>query len=335
MSVKRKRIAITAGEPASISTEITIKSLLSKEINEEVDIIVVTDPILLEKTGYDLKKNLKINILKKENFFLDYKKQYINVLPLKLKNNVIHGKLDIKNCSFVKESILTCVNLIKNNFAHAIVTNPINKYIMKKSGFIFEGHTEYLGSLSTEKNEPIMLLESKELKVVPLTTHIPLSEVSKKITKEILIKKIQIIDEELKMNFDINKPKIFVSGLNPHSGDNGEVGREEIDSISPAIKYLNMNGYDVTGPISSDTLFQKNMRNSYDIAICMYHDQALIPIKSLSFNDIVNITLGIDFIRTSPDHGTALDISGMNKANPKSLINAINKAKELIIKKIL
>ena len=334
MSLKRKRIVITAGEPSSISTEITIKSLLSKKITDEVDIIVVTDPMLLKKTGHDLKKKLKINILKNENFFLDYKKRYINVLPLKLKNNVNNGELDIKNCSFVKESILTCVKLIKNNFAHAIVTNPINKYIMKKSGFIFEGHTEYLGSLSTKKNNPIMLLESKTLKVVPLTTHIPLSEVSKKINKETLIKRIQIINEELKINFNIKKPKIFVSGLNPHSGDNGEVGREEIDSISPAIKYLNINGYDVTGPISSDTLFQTNMRNKYDVAVCMYHDQALIPIKSLSFNDIVNITLGIDFIRTSPDHGTALDISGMNRANPKSLINAINKAKELIKKNL-
>ncbi len=335
MSKNRKRILVTAGEPASISTEITIKSLISQEIKKDVEIIIISDPDLLQKTGYNLKKKLKINILKKENSFLDYNKNYINVFPLKVKKNVIHGKLDIKNCSFVQESILTSINLIKNNFAQAIVTNPINKYIMKKSGFIFEGHTEYLGSLSTIKKDPIMLLESKKLKVIPLTTHIPLREVSKKINKEILIKKIQIINEELKINFNINKPKIFVSGLNPHSGDKGEVGREEIDSILPAIKFLQKKGYDVTGPISSDTLFQKNLRNIYDVAVCMYHDQALIPIKSLSFNDVVNITLGIDFIRTSPDHGTALDISGKNKANPKSLINAINKAIELINKKII
>ena len=161
-----KRIVITAGEPAGISTEITIKSLLSKQITKETEIIIVSDPELLEKTSHNLKIKLNINILKKENGFLNYNKNYINVFPLKVKNDVIEGELDVNNCSFVKESILTCVNLIKNGFAHAIVTNPINKYIMKKSGFVFEGHTEYLGSLSTKKKDPIMLLESKELKVV-------------------------------------------------------------------------------------------------------------------------------------------------------------------------
>ena len=164
MSNNRKRIVITAGEPASISTEITIKSLLSKKITKEVEIIVVSDPELLEKTSHNLKIKLNINILKKENGFLNYDKNYINILPLKVKNDVIQGKLNINNCSFVKESILTCVNLIKNGFAHAIVTNPINKYIMKKSGFVFEGHTEYLGSLSTKKKSTNNVTGVKKIK---------------------------------------------------------------------------------------------------------------------------------------------------------------------------
>ena len=204
---------------------------------------------------------------------------------------------------------------------------------MKSNNFKFSGHTEYLGHLSKLNKLPVMMLESDKLRVVPLTTHIPISSVSKKLTTEIIIEKVKVLNKELIEIYKIKNPKIYVSGLNPHSGDGGKIGQEELTIIYPAIKKLEEFGLNVKGPIPADTLFQKNKIVEFDVAVCMYHDQALIPIKTLYSNNIINITRGLDFIRTSPDHGTALDIAGMKKANPNSLILAIEKAKDLIYKK--
>ena len=335
MKLRNKRIVITAGEPASISTEITLKSMLSNKLEENVEIIFATDPVLVQNTKIKNCHTFKTNILNEKKNFEDYKHGLINILPIKLKKKSIPGELEEKNCSFVKNSILKSVDLVQSCLADAIVTNPINKFIMKKSGFKYPGHTEFLATLSKIKTDPIMLLESKKLRVIPLTTHIAIKEVPKLIKKDFIITKLKIIFKELQNTLNISKPKIIVSGLNPHSGDNGEIGSEEIQSIIPAISHMSSKGYNITGPHSADTLFQKQNINKFDAIVCMFHDQALIAIKTLSFNDIVNITLGIDFIRTSPDHGTALDIAGKDKANPVSLIKAINKASELIHQKNL
>ena len=204
---------------------------------------------------------------------------------------------------------------------------------MKSNNFKFNGHTEYLGHLSKFSKQPIMMLESDKLRVVPLTTHIPISSVSKKLNKKMIIEKINILNNELINIYKIKKPKIYISGLNPHSGDGGKIGKEELTLIYPAIRKLEELGLNVQGPFPSDTLFQKNKIKEYDVAVCMYHDQALIPIKTLCSGNIINTTLGLDFIRTSPDHGTALDIAGKKKADPNSLILAIKKAEDLIHKK--
>ena len=177
------------------------------------------------------------------------------------------------------------------------------------------------------------MLESDKLRVVPLTTHIPISSVSKKLNKKMIIEKINILNNELINIYKIKNPKIYISGLNPHSGDGGKIGKEELTLIYPAIRKLEELGLNVRGPFPGDTLFQKNKIKEYDVAVCMYHDQALIPIKTLYSGNIINTTLGLDFIRTSPDHGTALDIAGKKKANPNSLILAIKKAEDLIHKK--
>ena len=177
------------------------------------------------------------------------------------------------------------------------------------------------------------MLESDKLRVVPLTTHIPISSVSKKLNIGMIIEKINILNKELKKIYKIKKPKIYISGLNPHSGDGGKIGKEELKIIYPAIKKLEKIGLNVKGPFPGDTLFQKNKIKKYDVAVCMYHDQALIPIKTLYSGNIINITLGLDFIRTSPDHGTALDIAGKKIADPNSLILAIRKAEDLINRK--
>ena len=333
MNLIKKRILITAGEPASISSEITIKAIKKLKNLSNVELIVITDPSLIKCELKNLNKSVELNILDKSLNFKDYKNEFINIIPIKLYEKVIPGILNKKNSDFVINSIKTSVNLLLRKKADAIVTNPINKFIMKANNFKFNGHTEYLGYLSKLNKEPVMLLESNKLKVVPLTTHVPISLVSKKLNKKMIVEKIKTLNKELIDIYKIKKPNIYVSGLNPHSGDGGKIGKEELTIIYPAIKKLKEIGLNVKGPFAGDTLFQKNKIKEYDVAVCMYHDQALIPIKTLYSGDIVNITLGLDFIRTSPDHGTALDIAGQKKANANSLIIAIKKAEDLIHKK--
>ena len=333
MNLIKKRILITAGEPSSISSEITIKAIKKLKNLSNVELIVITDPSLIKNELKNLNKSDKLNILKKSLNFKDYKNDFINIIPIKLNEKIIPGLLNKKNSDFVLKSIKMSVNLVLQKKANAIVTNPINKFIMKSNNFKFNGHTEYLGYLSKLKKKPIMMLESQRLRVVPLTTHISISSVSKKLNKKMIIEKINILNDELINIYKIKKPKIYISGLNPHSGDGGKIGKEELTIINPAIKKLEKLGLDVKGPFPGDTLFQKNKIKEYDVAVCMYHDQALIPIKTLYSGNIINTTLGLDFIRTSPDHGTALDIAGKKKANPNSLILAIKKAEDLIHKK--
>ncbi|RZP27572.1 MAG: 4-hydroxythreonine-4-phosphate dehydrogenase PdxA [Alphaproteobacteria bacterium] len=333
MNLIKKRILITAGEPASISSEITIKAIkkLKKESNSEL--ILITDPSLIKYELKNLNQLAELNILDKKLNFKDYKKDFINIIPIKLNEITIPGILNKKNSDFVLKSIKKSVDFLLQKKANAVVTNPINKFIMKSSNFKFNGHTEYLGHLSKFNKKPIMMLESEKLRVVPLTTHIPISSVSKKINTKMIIEKINILNNELINIYKIKNPKIYISGLNPHSGDGGKIGKEELTLIYPAIRKLKKLGLNVKGPFPGDTLFQKHKIKEYDVAVCMYHDQALIPIKTLYSGNIINTTLGLDFIRTSPDHGTALDIAGMKKANPNSLILAIKKAEDLIHKK--
>ena len=333
MNLVKKRILITAGEPASISSEITIKALEKLKNIVDTEIIILTDPALIKYELQNLNKVTELNILDKKLNFKDYKQNFINILPIKLNEQMFPGILNKKNSDFVINSIKTSVNFLLKKKAHAIVTNPINKFIMNSKDFKFNGHTEYLGSLSKLKKQPVMMLETDKFRVVPLTTHIPISSVSKQLNTNMIINKIQVLNEALIKFYKIKNPKIYISGLNPHSGDGGKIGKEELKIIIPAIKKLEQIGININGPFPGDTLFQKQIIEKYDVAVCMYHDQALIPIKALYSGDVINTTLGLDFIRTSPDHGTALDIAGKKKANPNSLILAIKKAVYLIDKK--
>ena len=334
MSLVKKRILITAGEPAGISSEITIKALSKLKNRHDTELIILTDPALIKYELKNLNEQAELNILDKKLNFKDYKQDFINIFPIKLNEQIVPGILNKKNSNFVINSIKTAVNLLLNKNAYALVTNPINKFIiMDSNDFKFNGHTEYLGHLSKLKKQPVMMLESDKLKVVPLTTHIPISFVPKQLNTNMIVNKIHVLNEELTKIYKIENPKIYISGLNPHSGDGGKVGKEELTIIIPAIKKLKQLGLNVEGPFSGDALFQKRIITNCDVAVCMYHDQALIPIKALYSGEIINITLGLDFIRTSPDHGTALDIAGKRKADPKSLILAIKKAEDLIHKK--
>ena len=330
MILSKKVILITAGDPASISTEITIKAIERNKVNKNINPIVVTDPTLVEKCKNQIGSKIKINLIDDKINFSDYKENFLNIIPIKLENEIKFGIPDVKNFSFIKSSIIVTTNLCMNGIADAIVTNPINKNIMHRSGFNFEGHTDFLASLSIKKKNPVMMLVSKGLKTLPLTIHVPLKDVSKLITKELIFSKVKVAVEDLEIFFAIKKPSIIVTGLNPHAGENGDFGDEEIKVIKPAIDELKkLKNISITGPISADTAFSSNNRINYDLAVCMYHDQALIPIKTLDFYNGVNVTLGLDFIRTSPDHGTGFDIAGKNLADQKSLISAINLAYEM------
>ena len=333
MNLIKKRILITAGEPASISSEITIKAIKKLKKESKSELILITDPSLIKNEIKNSNKSDELNILDKKLNFKDYKNDFINIIPIKLNEESIPGILNKKNSDFVLKSIKISVDFLLQNKANAVVTNPINKFIMKSSNFKFNGHTEYLGHLSRFNKKPIMMLESEKLRVVPLTTHIPISSVSKKLNAKMIIEKINILNNELINTYKIKNPKIYISGLNPHSGDGGKIGKEELNLIYPAIRKLEKLGLNVKGPFPGDTLFQKNKVKEYDVAVCMYHDQALIPIKTLYSGNIINTTLGLDFIRTSPDHGTALDIAGKKKADPNSLILAIKKAEDLVHEK--
>ncbi len=334
MSLTNKVILISAGDPASISTEITIKAIESSKINKNIRPIVISNLQLIEDCKININSKININKIEDKIHFSDFKVNSLNVISITLSEKIVFGKPHIKYVSFIKNSIIKCVKTEKNSIASAIVTNPINKNIMYRSGFNYQGHTDFLASLSQFKKIPVMMLVINELKTIPLTIHIPIKNVAKLISVDLIKLTIKIAKESLISLFNITKPRIIVTGLNPHAGENGDVGNEEKKIIIPAIDEAKKEkNCVIEGPISADAAFSPKKRCNYDVAICMYHDQALIPVKTLDFFNGVNVTLGLDFIRTSPDHGTGYDIAGKNIANPDSLIAAINLAYKMSINK--
>jgi 4-hydroxythreonine-4-phosphate dehydrogenase len=237
------------------------------------------------------------------------------------------GHANPANTHAVVDAIDTAVAMAMQDAAAAVVTAPIHKASLMQGGFEFAGHTEYLAKL-TDAPRAVMMLAGGGLRVVPLTIHIALSEVPKRISEVAIVETGEIILKALKQDFGIAKPRLAISGLNPHAGEDGEIGREERNIIAPACEALRAEGI-VLGPLPADTMFHEEARARYDAALCMYHDQALIPLKTLAFWDGVNITLGLPIIRTSPDHGTALDIAGKGKADPRSMIAAIRMAADI------
>jgi len=237
------------------------------------------------------------------------------------------GHADPANTHAVVDAIDTAVAMAMQGAAGAVVTAPIHKASLLQGGFEFAGHTEYLQKI-TEAPRAVMMLAGGGLRVVPLTIHIAVSEVPRRISEVAIVETGEIILRALKRDFGIAKPRLAISGLNPHAGEDGEIGREERDIIAPAVKALSAEGI-VLGPLPADTMFHEEARARYDAALCMYHDQALIPLKTLAFWDGVNVTLGLPIVRTSPDHGTALDIAGKGKADPRSMIAAIKMAADI------
>jgi 4-hydroxythreonine-4-phosphate dehydrogenase len=235
------------------------------------------------------------------------------------------GFADPQNAPAVIAAIDDAVHAALDGRAAAVVTAPVQKASLMQAGFGFPGQTEYLQHL-TGAWRAVMMLSGGGLRVVPLTIHLPLEDVPDQITKTAIVDTAEIVFAALARDFSIRRPRLAIAGLNPHAGEEGKLGRAEIETIKPAVEALRARGFDVAGPLPADTMFHAEARARYDAALCMYHDQALIPLKTLAFWDGVNITLGLPIVRTSPDHGTALDIAGQGKADPRSMIAAIELA---------
>jgi 4-hydroxythreonine-4-phosphate dehydrogenase len=240
----------------------------------------------------------------------------------------IPGRADPENALSITEAIETAVDWAMTGAASAVVTAPIQKAAMIEGGFAFPGHTEFLEHL-TGAERAVMMLAGGGLRVVPLSIHVPLAEVPGLVTTRAIVETGEIVLAALKRDFAIARPRLAVAGLNPHAGEAGAIGREDLEIVAPAVEALRAGGGEVTGPLSADTMFHAVARARYDAALCMYHDQALIPLKTLAFWEGVNVTLGLPIVRTSPDHGTALDIAGTGKADPGSMLAAIRMAAEM------
>ena len=243
------------------------------------------------------------------------------------------GRPDGSSAPAAIEAIRRAVADVLGGAAAAVVTNPIAKNVLYQSGFQEPGHTEYLAKLVEEKTgavlHPVMLLWCPDLAVVPVTIHLPLKDVPGKLTTDLLVSTGRIVAHDFRMRFGIARPRLALAGLNPHAGEEGAMGTEDAEVVRPAVEQLQAEGIDARGPLPADTMFHAAARAQYDVALCTYHDQALIPIKTLAFDNAVNVTLGLPFVRTSPDHGTAFDIAGTGRADPSSLIAALKLAARL------
>jgi 4-hydroxythreonine-4-phosphate dehydrogenase len=239
------------------------------------------------------------------------------------------GQPDDSSAAAAIASIRQAVDHVVAGRASAVVTNPIAKSVLYRAGFHHPGHTEFLAELAATNGrtpQPVMMLWSETLAVVPVTIHLSLRDAIAQLSTDLIVSTTRIVAAGLKSRFGIARPRLVLSGLNPHAGEDGSLGTEDLNVVKPAVDTLRNEGIDVRGPLPADTMFHAAARKTYDCAICMYHDQALIPIKTLAFDDGVNVTLGLPFIRTSPDHGTAFDIAGTGKANPSSLVAAMRLA---------
>ncbi len=310
-------IALTCGEPAGVGLEIAEKAWTA--LKSEVPFFLIADPAHLPGT-------VPHKVLQGPGEAIEVMADALPVLPHPFAATRTPGTAHPDNADGVIDVIAQAVDLAMTGEASAVCTLPIHKKALKDGAdFPFPGHTEYLADLAGVDNV-VMMLASDLLRVVPATIHIPLSEVSTALTSALLEDTIRITAKGLQSQFGIQSPRIAVAGLNPHAGEGGAMGQEDATTIAPVIDKLRGEGFDLTGPLPADTMFHAAARSRYDAAICAYHDQALIPIKTLDFDGGVNVTLGLPFIRTSPDHGTAFDIAGTGKANPSSTIAALRLA---------
>ncbi|MEP3475956.1 MAG: 4-hydroxythreonine-4-phosphate dehydrogenase PdxA [Hyphomicrobiales bacterium] len=337
MTELEKPLVVSLGDPAGIGPDIILAAFSEREQRALPPFYVQGCLRVLRERAEALGLKIDIEDIGSANSqaVLDTFSSSLPVVQSLPLGNVCAGKLSQQHGPFVIEAIKRSVQDIFEGTASGLVTAPLHKGSLYGSGFKFPGHTEYLGFLTNEfykvKCQPVMMLASDELRVVPVTIHVPLADVPSLLTKKLICTTVEILSKDLTDRFGLLKPNIILTGLNPHAGEDGTIGRTEIEVIEPAVQELCSSGLNVTGPFSADTCFHPRARAQYDAAVTMYHDQGLIPIKTLSFDDGVNVTLGLPFIRTSPDHGTALEIAGTGQARSDSFIAALKMAAEMSI----
>jgi len=323
-----KPLALTSGEPAGIGPDITIKAWLRRDELKLPAFYWLGDPASLDIRAKALGANVRFAEVRPEEAGEVFASA-LPVVPTGHAATARPGQPDDSSAGAALASIRRAVEDVMAGRASGVVTNPIAKNVLYRAGFRHPGHTEYLAELAATKTstpQAVMMLWSPALAVVPVTIHVSLREALAQLSSELIVTTARIVVAGLKARFGLKNPRLAVSGLNPHAGEDGSLGTEEMTVVAPAVEILRGEGIEIRGPLPADTMFHEAARRTYDCGICMYHDQALIPIKTLAFEDAVNVTLGLPFIRTSPDHGTAFDIAGTDKPNPSSLIAALRLA---------
>jgi 4-hydroxythreonine-4-phosphate dehydrogenase len=323
-----KPLALTTGEPAGIGPDITIQAWLRRNELKLPVFYLLGDRDFLSTRAKALGLKLKLADVSAE----DAPGAFADALPVVATGHMAAarpGQPDDTSAGAAMASIRQAVGDVIAGRASAVVTNPIAKNVLYRAGFRHPGHTEYLAELAATEGrtpQPVMMLWSPALVVVPVTIHLSLRDAIAQLSSDLIVTTARIVVAALKARFGLVNPRLAISGLNPHAGEDGSLGTEDKTIVAPAIEILRSEGIAVRGPLPADTMFHEAARKTYDCAICMYHDQALIPVKTLAFDDAVNVTLGLPFIRTSPDHGTAFDIAGTGNADPSSLIAALRLA---------
>jgi len=323
-----KPLALTVGEPAGIGPDITIQAWLRRNELKLPAFYLLGDRDFVSHRAKRLGLELKLANVSAE----EASDAFAEALPVVATGNETTaqpGRPDETSAGAAMASIRQAVGDVIAGRASAIVTNPIAKSVLYRAGFRHPGHTEYLAELAATNGhtpQPVMMLWSPALVVVPVTIHLSLRDAIAQLSSDLIVTTARIVDAALKARFGLVNPRLAISGLNPHAGEDGSLGVEDKNIVTPAMEILRSEGIEVRGPLPADTMFHEAARKTYDCAICMYHDQALIPVKTLAFEEAVNATLGLPFVRTSPDHGTAFDIAGTGKADPSSLIAALRLA---------
>jgi 4-hydroxythreonine-4-phosphate dehydrogenase len=321
-------LVLTMGEPAGIGGELAFAAW-SRRAAGVPCFALLDDPARLGLLARHLGQNIRIKPIGSLADAPAVWDTALPVLAVPLAGPVVPGQPDAVNAGAVIRSIERAVELVSSGAASAVVTNPIQKQVLIEAGFRHPGHTEFLAELAGPGTVPVMMLTCPGLRVVPITIHQSLKSAIADLSIDKIVTAARITAAALVRDFGIKRPTLAISGLNPHAGEGGAFGREEIEIIAPAIEQLRREGLAIEGPLPADTMFHVRARQRYDAALCMYHDQALIPIKTIDFERGVNVTLGLPFVRTSPDHGTALNIAGTGKASPESLIAALVVADEM------
>jgi 4-hydroxythreonine-4-phosphate dehydrogenase len=325
-------LALTMGEPAGIGPDVTLAAWARRKALDLPAFYYLADPVFLATRARRMGLDVPIETVAAADAAAVFGRA-LPVVPLDSSVEVTPGVPSVATAQAVIEAIARAVGDVRAGLASAVVTAPIAKKTLYDAGFQHPGHTEFLGTLSAawagEAARPVMMLAGPELKAVPVTIHIPLRDVAGALSERLIVDTARIVATDLRRRFGKPAPRIAVAGLNPHAGENGTMGDEDERIVRPAVAALRAEGIDARGPLSADTMFHAQARTTYDAALCMYHDQALIPSKTINFTETVNVTLGLAFIRTSPDHGTAFDIAGTGKADPSSLAAALRLAAEL------